>query len=100
MLKATDELLDLMKLKEPKGILTSLDVQSLYTNVPIDQTIEIILETVYNTECKPPPQLPKQTLKQLLQICTKEASFKHMDGENKSANRRNCNGKPFGVHLC
>ena len=80
ILKSTDELLDLIRIKQPTGILASLDVESLYTNVPIDETIEIILNKAYSNETISPPKLPRPTLKQLLEICTKEAPFKHIDG--------------------
>ena len=80
MLKSTDEFLDLLKITQPKGILASLDVESLYTNVPIDETIQIILEHAYHDNTKAPPTIPEQTLRNLLNICTKEAPFRHIDG--------------------
>lgn len=79
-LKSTDEFLDVIKVIQPNGILASLDVESLYTNVPIDETIKIIIENVYNHDRAAPPILQKETLKELLEICTKEAPFQHIDG--------------------
>lgn len=79
ILKSTDELLDLIRVQQPQGILASLDVESLYTNVPIQETIEIILNHVYSTDTAP-PKIQRSTLKQLLEICTQEAPFKHIDG--------------------
>ena len=79
-IQSTDELLDLLKITKPKGILASLDVESLFTNVPIDDTIEIILKCVYQHPTLPAPNLPKDTLRQLLEICTKDSPFKHIDG--------------------
>ena len=38
----TDELLDLLKVVQHLGILASLDVESPFTNVPIDETFKII----------------------------------------------------------
>lgn len=82
MLKSTDEFLDLLRVAQPKGILTSLDVENLYTNVPIDETINIILENVYRNENNfAPPKIPEPTLKSLLEICTKEAPFRNIDGK-------------------
>ena len=70
-IRSTDKLLDLLKITKPKGILASLDVESLFTNLPIDETIEIILKCVYQHPTLLAPNLPKDTLRQLLEICTK-----------------------------
>ena len=78
-IKSTEELLELLKVTQPIGILTSLDVESLFTNVAIDDTISIILNSVYRHPNIPPPNLPKETLKKLLEICTKKSRFKHID---------------------
>ena len=69
-IKSTEELLELLKVTQPTGILASLDVESLFTNVPINDTISIILNSVYRHPYIPPPNLPKETLKKLLEICT------------------------------
>jgi len=70
-----------LRIKKPEGILTSLDVESLYTNVPIDDTIKIILDYVYRNDHKVAPKIPEYALKQLLEICTKDAPFQHINGE-------------------
>ena len=80
MLKSTAEFLDLLRQQKPQGIMSSLDVESLYTNVPVRDTIDIILKNVYNHESLPPPKIPKNSLESLLSICTTEAPFKHIDG--------------------
>jgi hypothetical protein len=79
-IKSTDELLSILQTAQPEGILASLDVENLFTNVPIDRTIDIILDQVYRNSSEPPPRLPEDTLKSLLLICTKEAPFRHIDG--------------------
>ena len=79
-IKRTDELLDLLKVTQPIGILASLDVENVFTNVPIDETIKIILDSAYGHSNLPPPKLPRETLKKLLELCTKESPFKHIDG--------------------
>jgi len=81
ILKSTDELIDILRVKKPKGILTSLDVENLFTNVPIDETIQIILDNVYRNQHKVPPKIHEHTMKQLLEICTKEAPFQHINGD-------------------
>ena len=60
--------------------MASLDVESLYSNVPIDTTIDIILHNVYNHPTIPRPFMDEHILKALLCICTKKAPFKHIDG--------------------
>ena len=41
-LQSTNDFIDLIHSSNSQGIIASLDVESLFTNVPIDQTIEII----------------------------------------------------------
>ena len=49
-------------------------MESLFTNIPIDQTIDIIIQQVYNHPSVPPPNnLPRELLRQLLEICTKQS---------------------------
>ena len=74
-LKSSNDFVDLLDDNVNDGVIASLDVQSLFTNVPIDSTIEIILQYTYSHPNIPPPKIPKEILKQFLQICTKEAPF-------------------------
>ena len=80
MLKSTDDLINLLQSNECKGIISSLDVESLFTSVPIDETINIILELAYNNKDIPPPKIPPALLSQLLQLCTKELPFRSPQG--------------------
>ena len=80
-LKSTNEFIDLIHSNQAPGMLASLDVVSLFTNVPIDATIEIIIKHVYNNSEKTPPKIPKEILRQMLQLCTKEAPFKAPNGK-------------------
>ena len=55
MLTSTNDFLDIIQSKQNYGQLVSLDVESLFTNVPIDETINIIIEKCYfNNENKSP----------------------------------------------
>ena len=49
----------------------SFDVESLFTNVPLDKTIDVIFKKVYN-ESKIQTNIPKIVLKELLYLCTKQ----------------------------
>ena len=48
----------------------SLDVESLFTNVPVRETMDIIIDNVYNHPQKPPPTLPPIIMRDLLLACT------------------------------
>ena len=51
----------------------SFDVASLFTNVPSEEAIEIILKRIYiNKEIT---NIPKQEMKELLIFCTKNVQF-------------------------
>ena len=71
MLKSTNDFIDLIQLQKSNGILASLDVESLFTNVPIEDTIKIIIENTYKHKTLQPPEI----LNELLKLCTKEAPF-------------------------
>ena len=51
----------------------SLDVTSLFMNVPLDETILIYRDRFYSLP--DPPQLPHSVLKDLLQFATKKSHF-------------------------
>ena len=54
--------------------MVSFDVAPLFTNVPLEETIEIILKRVYiNKEIT--ADIPKQEMKELLIFCTKNVHF-------------------------
>ena len=58
----------------PDFELVSFDVVSLFTKVPLDYTIEIILRKIYD-EHRISTKIPRQDLKKLLYMCTKEMHF-------------------------
>ena len=51
----------------------SFDVSSLFTNVPLDETIQICLDKLY--ALANPPKLPRSVLKYLLVFATKRSHF-------------------------
>ncbi|XP_076059524.1 uncharacterized protein LOC143036162 [Oratosquilla oratoria] len=80
-LRSTDEFVDLLRNTNPQGILVFLDVQSLFTNVPVEDTIKIILQNVFNQDSLPPPMIPRLTLENMLRTCTKEVRFRCPSGK-------------------
>ena len=53
-INSTNEILDIIRVIQPRGILASLDVESLFTKVPVETTVDIIGETVHNQSTIPP----------------------------------------------
>ena len=51
----------------------SFDDSSLFTNVPLDETIQICLDKLYTLPN--PPKLPRPVLKNLLVFATKRSHF-------------------------
>ncbi|XP_066943478.1 uncharacterized protein [Macrobrachium rosenbergii] len=46
--KSSSEFIDLLHNAEPEEDTAPLDVQSLFTNVPVDETIDLILDHIYH----------------------------------------------------
>lgn len=82
-INSADEFLDILRAKQPEGILASIDVESLFTNVPINDTIDVILDEVYEKRSNglPTLNLSRNILKRLLEACTKDAPFRGPDGQ-------------------
>ena len=74
----------------------SLDVTSLFTNVPLDETIQIRLDRLYSLPG--PPQLPRSVLKDLLQFATKKSPF-IFDGQHYDQIDGVAVGSPLGPVL-
>ena len=54
--------------------MVSFDVVSLFTNVPLEQTINIIIKRIYDKN-EINTNIPKQEIKELLHLCPKNAHF-------------------------
>ena len=77
IVRSSDEaLLGISQLRlQNQDILVSLDVESLFSNVPVNETIEIILHQVYHHEHKTaPPNIPKNVMRELV-LCTTQTPF-------------------------
>ena len=63
----------------------SFDVSSLYTNVPLDETIDLIAKKVYSVSSKNTPPFPIKVFTKLLKFATsgmflyKEGIYKQVD---------------------
>ena len=77
--------------------MVSFDVTNLFTNVPLDFTINLILEKVYKKKLIK-TKLKKNELKELLEICTKEMHFT-FDGKIYRQTDGVCMGSPLGPVL-
>ena len=72
MLKSTNDFL--MKLKDYKlsgeEKMVSYDVVSLFTNVPLLETVEIILDLVYGTSSITTPPFEREIFRKMLIFCS------------------------------
>ena len=75
-MQGSTEFLECIKTKAaPLGYhLVSFDVISLFTNVPLDATIDIVLKRIYdNREIN--TTINKREMKELINLCTKDVHF-------------------------
>ena len=77
--------------------MVSFDVTSLFTNVPLDYTINIILDKIYQEKLIN-TKLKRQEFKQLLELCTKEMHFT-FNGETYKQLDGVAMGSPLGPVL-
>ena len=54
--------------------MASLDVDSLFTNIPLGETIDILVHNLHNDN-ESPPNFPKHDFHNLRNIATKETFF-------------------------
>ena len=50
-------------------------MESLFTKVPVSQTVDIIIQRAYSHPTLPPPSLQPEDLRDLLKICTQQTPF-------------------------
>ena len=61
-IKPTKELIKILKTHKPnKGIISSLHVENLFTNVPVLETINIIINNIYHYLTLPPFKINSNT---------------------------------------
>ena len=71
-------------------------MESLFTNVPVDETINIIMDRVYRSDLTK-LDIPEQVLRDMLVTCTKEAPFLSHRGELYRQVDGVAMGSPLGV---
>ena len=79
MIDSTSEFIQIARTVRNPKMIASLDVESLFTNVPLLQTIDIITESVYHHPTLKAPRIPPGILKDLLILCTTKTPFKTPD---------------------
>ena len=61
--------------KVPNGYqVVSFDVKYLFTNIPLDRTIQLVLKIIYEKH-EVSTNITKQEMKEMLILCTKNAHF-------------------------
>ena len=78
---STYEFLSVLRNCPQVGMLASLDAESLFTNVPVADTIDIILKNTYEHNTMEPPKISRSTMERLLKICTTRTPFRSVSGE-------------------
>ena len=83
--------------KDHRLIMASLDVDSLFTNIPLQETIEIVADKVYATK-KKVNGITKSDFKKLLQLSTKGTVF-YFNGKYYRQKDGVAMGSPLGPAL-
>ncbi|XP_064086082.1 uncharacterized protein LOC135201134 [Macrobrachium nipponense] len=96
-LQSLAEFLEAIKDAPGTGIITLLDVESQFTNVPVDETIDITLDRFYRNQLTVPLNIPEASLHMLLEICRKKAPFSTQRGQMFRQNDGVAMGSPLGV---
>ena len=54
--------------------MASLDADSLFTNIPLDEIIDVFTDSLHKDD-KNTPKIPKNVFRNLLDVATKESIF-------------------------
>ena len=60
--------------QDPNLYMASLDVDSLFINIPLDETIDICIDSLYKDD-ENTPKIPKDVFRNLLNVATKQSFF-------------------------
>ena len=98
-LQSSSEFLEALRDTHPseRSSISSLDVESLFTNVPVEDTIQMIIQRVYHDDTTPDLNIPEDALAQLLRICTQKSPFTSFEGHLYTQVDGVAMGSPLGV---
>ena len=97
IINSTNDFINIYKTIDTPTYMVSLDVESLFRNVSVENTIEIFAQHVYNNENMRKPTIPNTILKRLLKICTTECPFYSPTGDLYVQKDRKSMGTPLGL---
>ncbi len=95
--KDTFHFVSILDGKDHRLVMASLDVESLFTNIPLDETIDIVTEKVFEKKRKV-NGISKRDFKRLLEISTKGTVF-FFDGNYYKQKDGVAMGSPLGPAL-
>ena len=93
---STYEFLTILNDNHSNGMLASIDAENLFSNVPVNGTIDIILQHVYESTTEDPPKIPKHSMEALLRICTTRTPFRNLNGDIYVQREGVSMGNPLG----
>ena len=96
-LRSASEFIDLISDKHKSGMLASLDACNLFTNVPVEKTIGILMDYAYRNPTLDPPAVPEYVMSALLRLCTTQAPFRCPNGSLFYQIDGIAMGSPLGV---
>ena len=96
-LSSSGEFIDLLREKEKRGLLASLDVCSLFANVPVERTIDVLIDYDYHCDGAASPEIPEHIMRAMLRLCTTKAPFQAPDGKLFYQVDGIAMGSPLGV---
>ena len=94
-LKSSTDFLRSLANAHAQVVLASLDVERFFTNIPVDETVQLLLDRIYRDEDTPTLDIPENSQQRLLQLCTKEAPF----CDQRSNLYKQIDGVAMGSHL-
>ncbi|XP_076052789.1 uncharacterized protein LOC143032204 [Oratosquilla oratoria] len=95
-LNSSKEFIDLLHNKTLTALTASLDADNSFTNVPVTETINLILNEFYHFH-QVPMDIPETLLRNLLEECTTESPFRGPDGKLYRQVDGVVIGSPLGV---
>lgn len=96
-LKSSADFLQSIRNSSPEGNIASMDVENLFTNVPVRETIDMIIDRVYHNDSTPDLDIPELALRTLLEICTMRSPFTDHNGQLYTQVDGIAMGSPLGV---